>query len=98
MNDFSESAQDVKRYIFSDVAKDKATGIWFIFGIVFNNFACMDSMLDFFHGNISRVATPLRMFCNYVFASQQLLAYLLQHQLFYTIKVKRCQEIYVCVV
>src|SRR3972149_1265248 len=93
MNDFSESAQDVKRYIFSDVAKDKATGIWFIFGIVFNNFACMDSMLDFFHGNISRVATPLRMFCNYVFLFQQLLAYLFKHRMLYIIGIGFCQGV-----
>ncbi len=67
MNGFAESAQDVKRYIFTDVAEDKITGIGFIFGIVFNNFACMDNIFDFFGRNISRVTTPLRMFCNYVF-------------------------------
>ncbi len=93
MNDFAESAQDVKRYIFPDVAEDKTTGIRFIFVIVFNNFACMDNMLDFFHGNISRVATPLRMFCNYVFRFQQLLAYLLMHRMLYIIGIGFCQGV-----
>ena len=93
MNDFAESAQDVKRYIFPDVAEDKTTGIWFIFGIVFNNFSCMDNMFDFFSGNISRVTTPLRMFRNYVFPFQQLFAYLFKHRMLYIIGIGFCQGV-----
>lgn len=98
MNKFTERTQDVKRYVFPDITKDKTTGIGFIRWIIFNDLSCMDNMFDFFNGYISRVTSSLCMFCNYVFASQQLLAYLLKHRLFYIIKVKRCQEICVCVV
>lgn len=98
MNKFTERTQDVKRYVFPDITKDKTTGIGFIRWIIFNDLSCMDNMFDFFNGYISRVTSSLCMFCNYVFASQQLLAYLLKHQLLYIIKVKHCQEICVCVV
>lgn len=64
MNGFAESAQDVKWYIFPDVAEDKTTGIRIVIGIDFNNFTCMDNMLDFFHRNISCVTTSLRVPCN----------------------------------
>jgi len=40
MNKFTNCTQDIKRYIFPHITKNKATGIRFVSGIIFYDFSC----------------------------------------------------------
>lgn len=69
MNDIAESAQNIKRFLTADMPENKATGIWEIFGIDFNNFTLGDHMLDLGKSYAAAIAASLAMPCNLKFTA-----------------------------
>jgi len=79
MKQFTNTTQDIKRFTFSNITHDKATGIGLIIRVVFDDFSCRDYIFNLLKRYASHVTASLSVPCDYILFFEQFLTNICEH-------------------